>query len=1556
MIHNLFSDRQSSRQPHDSWGRSVSASTHRSAPRHDAALHGEADRSLFHNCVTQVQKNLKQAVTSPSLLHTLASYYTRREPYVDQRPFCVSLSFSTFLFHMQMSRISLADTDLYAQLVANVLSQITGEDRASHPFVRMVLHDRIFGIPSPTCAGAAHCVVLAPPQQYRAFSRMVTSLIGLNVVPPDILFEFHQRLYHYCEANSPLVSNRALTLLIRTVKNVELSEQAEALQLVLLAKPGKMNVDFILACFERLKRIAIDPSTGPRFVGALCIHCSEIFLRFRSPIRREYVTGYLYPSLRRSDMEHFLEVREAREHLLRQLLLQCTPGLSPSNPYYLCIAAVVQRHLDDECTGAIEIIQLLRTQMPHAAYFVAALAVDPQMSVSVFCKIIITLSRGVGYAMLGGGGVNHDEVAALVGDNATCVYNIIFTLREVVRSCSLSSSSSSMQGADMLKSLRLALPLTGIERLGRVAAEAFDESRHDVALDPELLCAEMAMILHHKHLEEAIESSFHFFRYATRQCSSCGLQNSSSFLCPVTHSLHMAGQMSATRLLAALAECAGAPALHHCLIQYIQNPESQMDNALHALLYYIISHAGSNTKCIFDALEPYIRGTLVCLSSMDRAGMATPNLGYSPSVGVMTSEQRANVLMLHVRLVCLFPERISTDYYDSLLTVLSDLSLSNNHDMLSLWYMGNILVRQSGHHAELLPTDPLENNYCIDYPACAPNSQESALNAQRVLKLLDKAHNFSAESRKLVGCSVCRLIQDFNLQAPNIVGNLLSSYGFVSLSLDSLSHFALPIGEHSTFWSFFLQQMRSSAPARTSFMAALARSVGRRFRIEKPSAAVSIRGIESTGHLFTVWMFEAMKRNPSLSRVTLFMVSNWMKQRGHYPGKFACLVYTCTQLIEVIASRFEDSSAVEREAETMADQRVFNGAILRAATNLEKSLPRLKMLIRAISQEGLNPVFCRLLQRIEWKSSVTAANVTGKILDLEVPTDEDADDHQFEMSSSAPVEDGVNNVRIRNASFRREDSVVKRLEEVRVDDEESIENEAVPLSVHGLENHEDDDFFDSFPDDEKEGTGTELDVRSSLNASIGSQDCTQIYDPKKEGRGTLPFSSSPLSPPEELQTTLDRADLPSLEVRSTDVKGAPARFEASAGTSLIQLHEPLPPLPGTPMSTGLADVLNAIERRLPHVVGAASSDVALGWYEPSMEEWNTDSDVLSPGQQQKEARVIPGEGVPIPSAMTLEYLRHHQGMNSLREELLQLSLGLSPRQREGAPLQDQVVSHYIPTAVMPPATFPFQANDYHQPHSTTTSSRGSERHPFPDERGVPVAASSWAPPSLVPPSSLTGGAAERMKEEAIVDGESAIPPVSMDPHSVSSLSGGDQDHRKRSRLGYPAQVRDLPDQLCSAPKGMLYLLQQEHKGDAHPALVLDELRSAVGCSNPSSGSMRSAGPAGGILSEPDKDLHPDPLSRSNGEHNLQKTPYGQIRIPQCLIEQNNDTAIQEVRQAMGSRSVNSENEDTRKEGQRHRSKGGSTVERSTSLALWAEMSAVSMPNYVTDVQYSMELF
>lgn len=1481
MLHNLFTEGA----PSSAQGAVLrSATSSRSASRrlHSTVPQGSsADRNFFSNCVMQVQRNLKAAATAPSLLHTLGSYYTRSDPYIDGRPFCVSLSFATFLFHMQMSRISIADTELYVQLVANVLSQLSSQELPNHPFIRMVLHDRIFGLPSPTCTGSAHCVALAAPHQYRAFRTMVTALIAMDVVPMDITREFHERLYTLCEAASPLVSNRSLGLLIKTMREVELSEQAEALRLVLTSERTKMNVDYILACFERLKRIAIDPVNCPAFVAALCIHCSEIFLRFRSPIRREYVATYLYPSLVRSDMARYLRVPEARHHLLRQLLRLCTPGLSSSNPYYLCVCALIHSCLDNETDGALEMLDLVNSHMPHAAYFIAALAVDTQMSVPMFCKMMMLLFRGAGMAMVGR---NMDEVAETISESASSVYNVLYTLREVVRSCSMAGSNRS---AEMLNSLRLAMPIAGVEQLGRSAIEAFDGQR-DAAVDPQLLCAEIAMVLHFEHLDEAVDACVSFFKDATRQCPECGMQNSAALICPVTHALHVAGQTSAGRVLSTLSECAGSKKLHNRLIQYLQFPESQADSAVHALVFYIISHAEANTKAIYDALEPYIRGTLLSLTTRSR----------------ITSEQRANILMLHVKLISLFPERIAEDYYDSVVKVLSDIPLTSNHDGLSVWYMANVLIRHSGKHLELLPTDPLENNCCIDYPGCAPANNECAFNAQRVLKILDKAHHFSDEMSKLVGCCVCRLIQDFNLQAPNIVGMLLSSFGFMTPGLTSVAKFALPIGEHSTFWSFFLQQMRSSAPARTAFMAALAKGIGRRFRIERPSAAVTIRSPEETSHLFALMMFESIKRSPTLSRVVLFMMSNWMKQKGHPPGKFACLVYACTQLLGVIAYRSQGSSAVESEAETAADRQTFSDVIDRAVNDLQRVQPRLEKLIQVTSQSGENPVFTHLLKRIDKKLCFTCAAVNGVSLELLEESDSDV------LYDVLPLQEDANegSVNADQAGLEQGDG----------------EGDGVPLSLHDLTNEADDAYvYEALPNQQR--------------SAVAPHEQQQLNSPHR-----LPLDTEATTSKGNQRRLVDR------EVAHTEEVDASSSLTGKENTDLTQIGPSVTQTyhSGTAdISTSNSGVDKSVTVPFAQSVGTSpiqvssspvddplksTDDSATGgsWYEPSIFEWSGDGRPSTSSQQGGN----PIQEAPIPSSIALEYLKNHQSMDSLRQEMAQM--GFSSRHSEL--FQGQVVPQYTsePATVM--VTVPGKPNNYTQPHLPGhVAPNYTVLAPIlmnsTSSNGVPGAPGMW--PRVHLDASFTTPA----EPGGVVDGESPLPPMS---------ESEPEPEAKRSRLE-PSPAIASGFLGAQPPQGMLQFLQRQQTG--HHSAVLRELRNSFGPEEEHPG--RKEVERSGVS------LAPPPLL-SHSANGYESPHSGQMPIPACLIEQNNDTAIQELRQAMGGLEVNTDGRPSAGRG----SKGGARrskangKERSTSSAWWAEVSAVPMPNYATDPQYSMELF
>ncbi|EPY21163.1 hypothetical protein AGDE_14258 [Angomonas deanei] len=97
------------------------------------------------------------------------------------------------------------------------------------------------------------------------------------------------------------------------------------------------------------------------------------------------------------------------------------------------------------------------------------------------------------------------------------------------------------------------------------------------------------------------------------------------------------------------------------------------------------------------------------------------------------------------------------------------------------------------------------------------------------------------------------------------------------------------------------------------------------------------------------------------------------------------------------------------------------------------------------------------------------------------------------------------------------------------------------------------------------------------------------------------------------------------------------------------------------------------------------------------------------------------------------------------------------------------------------------------------------------------------------------------------------------------------------------------------------------------------------------------------------------------------TPYGQVVIPACLVEQRNDTAVREVRQVMANHNPNDarlstsgkrriHGSGTTREEQNNSTGENGTVARESSGAWWTEMSAMPMPDYAMDPQYSMELF
>ncbi|KAG5464749.1 hypothetical protein LSCM4_00190 [Leishmania orientalis] len=1589
------------------------------------------DRVLFNNCVAQVQRHLKAHADSPSTLHTLASYYTKTEPLIEHRPFCVSLSYATFLFHMQMARISVADVELYVQLLTSVMSQITEDDQLHHPFVQQVLRDHVFGLPSPTCRGGAHSVVLLSPQQYRAFATMTTSLISLAVVPLSIVYQFQDRLETYCECASPLVANRALALLVQTVGEVRMDEQVTALQYVLKTKPMKMNVDFLLACYERLKRAVADPAHGPSFGRALSIHCSELFLRFRSPVRRDYVERFLYPSLCHSDMAGFLTIPATRKHLLQELLSQCTPGMGTMNPFYMCLCAILQSCFDNETDGALETVALINCHMPHAAYFMSTLAIDSHMSVQMFAKVMISLARGAGMAMTGR--ETPDEVAVSISESRASVYNVLFLLREVVRSCSITASR---RATDMLKALRVAVPPKTVEALGKLSSEAF-EAVSDITLDPQLLCAELAMVLHQDHIAEAMDSAVEYFRDVTSKCPYCAAARSSSLLCPVNGTVHVASQSSVSRVLSTLSECAGAKAVEGRLITYLRDPVLQMESAVHYLIYHIIANGGQHRNALFVAVEPYVRSTLLALVSADRSGAR----------GLVSSTLKANVLMLHVKLVTLLASSIDPSYLESILKVFSELRVRNNHDALALWYMGNVLLRSCRSNLELLPTDPQENNYCVAFPGCAPASASTADNAQLVLKLLHRAHSFSPEMRKLVGCCVCKLIQEFNMQAPNICSTLLSPFGFLPVRLESLNTFALPAGAGSTFWSFFLQQMRSSAPARTAFMATLAKSLSRRFRVASPIDALAPCGVEPTGHLFVIMVYEAMKRSPPLARVLLYMMSHWMKQAGHPPGKFACLVYACVQLITVVVDRAQGPAAAEVEAETPQDRQQFDDAVKKAARVLKSQQPRLERLTPAARRE--NVAFFHLLRRLQHRVRRAVATTFGETLvgdeaaeeytDYEdavdgtsaggrarhdITTDavyamrelqnaadnsvfdDYADDGEHEGDEACENDGGANDAASQDLGHpaqmeRSENRAEGLLAPMRIrhlpqgitnvlrshgrgsserSDRDTVGAEkrpATPLNASREANRQTDsgDVLHDVDGDDAEmcrrdgeavqGRGAAREPRSR-SKSRGVQTNVSLTTPAPHGHASQrSVGTSPIQPAgASSRTWAARRDGTPQPCRvPTEVDSAAAA--APVRTPSSSLYQP-----------------KRSHTRPPEAGGALNEDSQTSaqrrstWREPDLTDY-VDGDTIPISDYTDVPRLqatTTSDGIILPSGMVLEYLRTHQGMDSLRHELNQFDQQWMVQQVAEFVAQNSgmVGAAGSPSAVrggvssVQSVTVESRANNYSCPHADAAQLAPS-RTVRAEVRMVGPATSYSRPLAQKEPASIaTAAPVPPQEDEAdVVDGEHPIRAVSGPPDDDGRAGcAGSDEASKRPRVetaGGTTTTPPPPASPTSAFRGRNFFLNQRTQQDVGSTLqdihYLQRRQQAnMLALTEGQGTGETAETVDGDEVSRRTPHHGHPTTGVASEGAQPTTPYGQVILPTWIVEQRNDTTIRELRQVMGAYNPNDArlSASTGKRGRIHGS--GTGDGNGNSAAWWAEMSSAPMPSYAADPQYSMELF
>ena len=938
------------------------------------------------NAATQIQTHLKSAVHTAEL-DALAAYYTLTQPQVRGLPFCVALANSTFLFHMQMEKVTEADTEVYVQLVSKVCSLISPSMHTSHPFMMSVLRQSVYGLPAihNQTGGSAHAVVLLAPAQYRAFSYLAAELAQRDAIPLSLLSVWRQHIQQYVSCRSTLVSLRAQTLLVRTSTHAENDRDLSELQTVIQSNPTKMNVDHLLLCYERLQRLVPDAANGNYHGRSLSIVSTQIFLKLRSPIRRHYVEHYLYPSLAAADTAHFLDHPATRRHLVSLLLRQCTPSMVPGNPYYMCLCAIVQKELVGADQAAVELATLMDYQMPHASYFISALAIDPHMSQELFVKMLMVLVRGAAHVMAGH---NPDDncIASAVNNKTTMVYNILFTLRDVVRQV---SSCGNKHSVELLSILRRNVRSETTQALGTYATQAFD-GRCDVEIEPHHLCAELDMILHDAHVEDAIDLCVAFVENAATTCRHCGAPNASSVICHVSGMVHLNDRNVCSRLLSTIADCTASRVVVRKLTALLTNATTQMSPAVHILVNHLIVNAGPNKASLCEALQPHVGGLLIKVVDGDR-------------MGSLPSDVKGSVLMLVTKMVQHVP--CDPAKLQVSLKAMSQLSVRSEHDALVLWNVAHRLLRVGKANVELLPLDPSENNYGAD-TAIAPTFFAAADNAQLLLRILSKVHSFNSVTRKLVGCSTCKLVQDFNMQASNVYTSLLDDFGCVPATLASLGEFAFPVSPDSTFWRFMIGMVKKSAASRTAFLTSLARCFGHRFRVERPQSAITVGGRDSAGHIFAVAAFECLRNHAAFSRIVSYVLSHWIRQRGHQPGKFVCLAYMCVQLFYATSNRRGSSLT------TPDDERLFEESSTEGSVVLGEISEDTHNLLSVVSD---NPQFYNLLCRMSESVSV-AVGKDAPALNSYVPDDAVFNniDSEFGAAFNESLREEIPHVRMQN--------------------------------------------------------------------------------------------------------------------------------------------------------------------------------------------------------------------------------------------------------------------------------------------------------------------------------------------------------------------------------------------------------------------------------------------------------------------------------------------------------------------------------------------------------------
>nr|CCC93774.1 conserved hypothetical protein [Trypanosoma congolense IL3000] len=1521
----------------------------------------DSDRKYFTQCVEKIQRQLKPTANSMNTLHTLASEYTRTRPVINGRPFCVSLSYATFLFHIQMTRVVLDDVLRYVELVATALSQIPENAQPSHPFVRQVVRGDIFGLPSPQYVGPAHYVVLVPPAQYRAFSFLAVELVVRGVVPFDIVDQWHHNLRRFARVPSPMVRYRSQAILLRTLDDVDIKGELDLLRDILNGKPSKLNVDFILTCYERLKRVVPCVESGPMYGRALSILSSDLFLGFRSPIRRDFVERFLYPSLCGDDMSPWIKVPRIRTHLYRELLRLCTPGMSASNPYYLCLCAILRDSFVDPTGGAVEVVSLVKCLMPHAAYFIGTLAIDPRMPVPSLAKVVMSLTRGSVIAMKGH--MVDNDVSAML-QSPRSVYSVLFALRETVRSCCITSSQ---RAEEMLFALRVAVPPKSVEMLGKTAQVAFEEylqNHHlgsripsdrdhgdSAVVDPQLLCAELAMVLHQEHIDDAIETVLAHLRDMSSVCIFCCKSRGSSLICEVNQTIHVWDRLSVGRMLATLSECAGMNSVQEKLICLLRDPSTQLDSAVHFLVFHILSHAGAHRNELFVKLEPYIRGTLTTLKSADMAS----------TVGLASSEQRASTLMLHVKIVILMANTVEPSYIESILCAFCELRLRNNHDALAMWYLANLLLRQGRTSVELLPIDPAENNYCMNHPNCAPESNKAADNAQLLLRLIDRSHSYSSQMRKLVGCCVCKLIQDFNMQIHNIVTTLLSPFGFVPVSLDSLLDFALPVGSSSAFWSFFLRQMKTSSPARAAFAISLVKCIAHRFRISSPATVVPLSAEETTSHLFAVMTYEAVKRSPALARVVLHLLAHWVRMLHHKPGGFASLVYSTTQLMMVVFHRGTGASGVELQIETQNDARQFDEAVAKAAHALKSQVGRIAKLGTVVREQNVE--FYYLLRRLYKRVSRVVLETVGEQCNdgAEILEQDDTDGFHEEN------EDG---------------DVVELLNEIPSTNAHEFTNGMAAYSLELLQQPSDDAVFDeSFEYDDVNDVALPAPVpleqqrvlqeaeqphahvsepllshRSEINVVPSKQDQSTMTSPNSialsSRRGTRDVTPADVEQDNETsevantQGSANSHPARGAQKSSQGTQHGSSERQTRTASSTSNAGERLrigsgAPAAGRPRAEGnvlagvqeISSMFDVISAAVGHT-GESST-----WHEPEVEVCEGDEvpieDNSLPALQGTRAFV---DGVAVPSGLVLQYLYTCQNAGPILNELQQFEEQMmNSRGQTGQPMQQRALAFSGGAGGDSDVS---GTNQGHPQHQISSVSPVSASHTVVLPVTVEGRANNYSEPHFPQAQQSSKVVMAQVNMVNTVERRAAG-----EGNAVSG-SGSQPAPGKRNRAEETVSLPSSWHQNGGPPRGM-----KPYGGPLGPGARLLSQQSASAVVQ-ELGDIRGQGAMAVASATSEVTDVADERSRV--------TPYSQLILPQFFVEQNNDTAVRELRQVMGMQDPN----DGRlsMNGKRKIRGSGGPVGGDNSegngdgrTTWWSETSATPVPQYATDPQYSMEL-